>query len=70
MGLYLMLVIESIMGCATSEFNEFMSSFLGLPVNERILSSWFRVEFPGIIGFPDSSYANIQPILHTSALFS
>lgn len=48
---------------------ESMSYFDGFPVNEMILSSWFKVEFPGKNGFPVNIYAKMQPMLQTSAGF-
>lgn len=55
---------------AVSEFRASMSYCLGFPVNERILSSWLRVEFPGKMGFPSRISAKIQPTLQMSALLS
>ena len=68
-GFTLKFVIDSIMGSATSEPREITSSRFGLPVKDKIRSSWFSVEFPGKNGLPKSSSARMQPILQMSALF-
>ena len=62
-----MLLIDPIMEMATSEFSEYTSSFDGFPVNDNILSNWFRVEFPGNIGFPSKISPKMHPMLHMSA---
>ena len=68
-GRYLTEVIESIIGWATSELSEVMSSLLGLPVRVKIFYNWLRVEFPGNKGLPSNSSPRMHPTLQTSALF-
>lgn len=60
-------LIELIIETATYELSEYTSSFDGFPVKDIILSSWFRVEFPGNIGLPIKTYPKMQPILQISA---
>ena len=62
-----MLLRDPIIEIATSEFSEYTSSLDGLPVKDNILSNWFKVEFPGNIGFPINISPKIHPILQTSA---
>lgn len=63
-------VNDSIIVKATSLLSDYMSFLDGFPTNERILYSWFNVEFPGKIGLPISSSAKMHPILQISADFS
>lgn len=42
---------------------------VGLPVNYKILSIWFKVDVPGKIAFPVINSPTIQPIDHMSTAF-
>jgi hypothetical protein len=38
----------------------------GLPISSKILSIWFKVEFPGKVDFPIINYPKMQPTDHIS----
>jgi hypothetical protein len=43
-----------------------MSFWVGLPINSRIFSIWFSVEFPGKMDFPFINYPKMHPTDHIS----
>lgn len=42
---------------------------VGFPVTSRILSIWFKVEFPGNMALPSMSSPKIHPTDHMSTAF-
>lgn len=69
-GLGLGIVSDSIIVKATSLLSDYTSLLDGFPTKDTILSSWFKVEFPGKRGFPSRSSARMHPIDQISADFS
>lgn len=59
------LVLEIILA-AKGDYIDSISFWDGRPINYKILSIWFKVEFPGKIDFPIISSPNIQPTDHMS----
>ena len=60
---------DSIIEYARSLWMDWISSPVGLFVNDKILYNWFNVDVPGNIGFPKISSPIIQPRLHISTPF-
>lgn len=54
---------------ARGESTDSISLGVGLPVNSRILSIWFRVEVPGNRDLPVINYPRMHPTDHISTAF-
>jgi hypothetical protein len=65
-GLALLMGKDSSIVAAKGDLMASISSALGRPVTSMMRSSWFIVEVPGKMGFPDKSSPRIQPTLHWS----
>ena len=63
-----MLVLE-MMFAASGDSIDSISFCDGLPINSKILSIWFKVEFPGKVDLPMINYPNMQPTDHMSTAF-
>lgn len=60
-----MFVLEIIL-VARGESIDYMSFWVGLPINYKIFSIWFKVELPGKIDLPVISSPKIHPTDHIS----
>lgn len=55
--------------CAITDSIDSISSRFGFPNSSKILSIWFKVEFPGKMALPKYIYPKMQPTDHISTAF-